>query len=187
MRIAPILAVLALAAAGCSSSTPKPAAAPAPAVIDSTAPAPASSTPAPAAAARLKLGTAATLTTPSGPLEVTVLKVVDPAKPKESYIYPTAGEHWVGIQFRFVNKGTKPIIDSPMAGLEASDAQDQRQGSFPDQDIAAGPMIDPIYGLHLQPGDTTVGYIVYGVSDGTKLVRIRYTPAGGSSAQWSLS
>jgi len=190
MRITVILAAVALAAAGCSSSTSKPPA-PAAAAAAGSAPAAAASSPsAPAstaAAVKLKVGATATLTTPSGPLEVTIVKLVDPAKPKESYIYPTKGEHWIGVQLKLVNKGTTAFVDSPLLGLDAADAQGQPQNSFPDQEIAAGPMIDPLAGVRVEPGDTTLGYLVYSVPDGTKLARFTFAPPGSSAAQWTLS
>lgn len=171
MRKIPIMAALALALAGCSSTTSA-----------SSAP-----TPSATAAAKLSVGSTATLTTPSGPVEVTLVRVVDPAPPKESYIKPLAGERWIGVQFKIVNKGTKLFVDSPMAGLAAADPQGQPEDSFPDQEIAAGPMIDPLAGVRLQPGDTTLGFIVYSLPEGTKMARIQYTPKGGSTAEWVLS
>jgi len=171
MRKTLITAMLALAVAGCSS----------------TAAAPTGKAPTTAAAAKLSIGSTATLSTPSGPIEVTLVQVVDPATPKEPYMKPTSGERWIGVQFKIVNKGSSQFVDSPMGGLAAADPQGQPEDEFPDQEISAGPMIDPLAGIHLQPGDTTLGFIVYSLPVGTKMARIQYTPKGGSTAEWVLS
>jgi hypothetical protein len=119
-------------------------------------------------------------------LEVVVVSVVDPAAPKESYIYPAAGERWVGLQLSFTNKGTSAFIDQPLLGIDAADDKDQPQSSFPDQNVAAGALLDPLYGIRLLPGDTTAGYLVYSVPNGTRLARFSFTPPGGSTAEWTL-
>lgn len=180
MRKTVIIAALAFTIAGCSSTTPAPSG---PTQPTSGGAAPASST---SGTTKLSIGSTATLSTPSGPLDVTVVQVVDPATPAESYIHPTAGERWIGVQFKFVNRGTKLFTDSPLAGLSAADPQGQPEDSYPDQEISAGPMIDPVAGVRLQPGDTTLGFIVYSLPGNTKMARIQYTPKGGSTAEWAL-
>lgn len=179
-----IAAAVVLLAAGCSSSASKPVSSPA-AVPDSTtsqASAPAVVT---SAAAQLnKLGSAVTVKTSTGTLEVTALKVVDPAKPAQSNLTLTSGR-WVAVQFRFTNKGPG-AASGPLYGMRGLDAQSQPIEVQADAEIAAGPSIDVMAGLNLAPGDSLLGYITFRVPTGVKMVRVQYAPPGGSMAQWSL-
>lgn len=189
MRIASILAVLALAVAGCSSSTSKP---PAPAAAGSSpappasASSPAAAPPATTAAAKLKVGGTATLTTPSGPLEITLVKIVDPASAEKSGRRPAAGEKYVAVQFKFVNKGTMLVTDD-FHGIRAADGQDQPVNVQADVETDAGATIDVFQGLKLAQGDTTLGYITFHMPTSTKIVRIQYTLSGGGTAEWTLN
>lgn len=173
MRII-IAAAVALLAAACSSTSSKPVAQLAP-----------TTTVAAAAAQHNGLGSTITVKTKSGPVDVTPLKVVDPAKPANPDMHISSGR-WTAVQFRFVNKGTMSVSEN-FYGLSASDAQGQQIRIQADADVAAGPSIEILSGLHLGPGDTLLGYITFEVPDGARLARIQYSPPGGSMAEWTLT
>jgi uncharacterized lipoprotein YajG len=170
MRIIIVIAAVLLAAA-CSSGGSKPAGQLPP-------------TNAPAAAQNNSVGSTITVKTKSGPVDVTPVQIVDPATPANPNMSVTSGR-WVAVQFRFVNKGPAQVLDN-FYGLSASDAQGQQIRIQANADVAAGPSIEVLSGLHLGPSDTLLGYITFEVPDGAKLARIQYTPQGGTMAEWKL-
>lgn len=186
MRIAPILAVLALtttAAAGCSSSASKPSAQPLAPATGTSAPAAAASSPAPAKAS---VGTVQEVrTADGGKLQVTVVKVVDPATSSTEGLRPADGERWVAVQLKIANTGAKAVTDN-LYGFRIADAQGQAVNIQADAETTAGPMLDVLQGLNLAPGDATLGFITLHLPMAAKLARIQYSPQGGTTAQWTL-
>lgn len=178
MRRSVIAAAVLLLAAGCSSSGSKAAVSQTPALS-------ATSSQASAAAQLNKLGSTAEVKTATGTLDVTALKVVDPAKPAESTLKLNGGDRWVAVQFRFTNKGPG-AASGPLYGMRGLDAQNRPISVQADAEIAAGPSISTLAGLNLAPGDSLLGYVTFRVPEGAKLVRVQYAPPGGSMAVWTI-
>lgn len=178
VRTAAVAGVV-LLLAGCSSSS-KPAAT-APAAASSTA----VSAPAAAPASHASLGTPQTLKFSGGTATMTVLKVVDPAKPTQGHEDP--GVRDVAVQLKFVNSGPGTFATGTMMTLLAFDADGQILEEHSDWPTSAGPELNTIIGVNAAAGDTQSGFVTFIVPAGAKLARLQFTPPGGSMVEWKLS
>ena len=120
--LAAIAAVAALTISACDSGTTvtdKPNTA-TPKAASSSKPAAEPSTAAPAPAG---VGDTITLkgSEDGSQLDVTVVKVADPARSSDEYTSPEDGNRWVGVQFRLLNSGSKAYGDSPANGAQIYD------------------------------------------------------------------
>lgn len=119
-------------------------------------------------------------------LDVTVVKVVDPAKPGDEFTEPESGKRFVGIQFKLTNTGNKAYADSPANGAQITDEQGQQfQPTF--ADISAGPSMSS--DVRLKPGASALGYITFEVPKGSKAATVQFTMSSGMADQtgeWKL-
>ncbi|MFJ9759909.1 DUF4352 domain-containing protein [Streptomyces sp. NPDC101149] len=122
-----------------------------------------------------------------GKLDVTVVKVVDNAKPGDEFTEPSAGKRFYGVQFQLVNAGKKAYSDSPSNGAQISDAQGQQfQATI--ADITAGPSMSS--DVRLKPGAKALGWIVFEVPKGVKPSAVQFTMDSGFSddtGEWKLN
>jgi hypothetical protein len=123
--------------------------------------------------------------TGGGALQVTLVKIVDPAAPDNEFLTPSAGTHFVAVQLRIVNKGTAAYSDDPQMETKVKDAEGE---SFAINfgGTTAGTAMDP--GLNLAPGDTALGFLTFQVPDGKKITQVQYSVSlfGGNVAQWTI-
>lgn len=119
-------------------------------------------------------------------LDVTVVKVVDPAKSSDEFTTPESGNRFVGVQFRLVNTGSKAYSDSPSNGAQIADSQGQQfESTF--ADITAGPSMSS--DVKLRPGAKALGWIVFEVPKGSKAAIVQFTMDSGFAEQtgeWKL-
>ncbi|MFC7307873.1 DUF4352 domain-containing protein [Streptomyces monticola] len=119
-------------------------------------------------------------------LDVTVVKVADPAKSGDEFSSPQAGNRSVGVQFQLVNTGGKPYADSPQNGAQLADAKGQQfESTF--ADITAGPSMSS--DVKLRPGAKALGWVVFEVPKGAKPVTAQFAMDSGfadESGQWNL-
>lgn len=146
--------------------------------------APTVSTPTPAG-----IGSTLTLVgnTPGQKLDVTVVKVVDPAGAENQYSTPEAGTRYVAVQFRLHNTGTVVYQDSPTNGARLIDQQGQQFRPSP-YDSAAGPGFGG--SVTVIPGDTALGYITFQVPTASTPAKVQFTLDSGfgpSTGQWTVS
>lgn len=177
-------AVLALTLAACSSSTSKPAS---PGTASTTSPGAvaAAATPAAGAAKHAVLGTPQTLKFTGGTATMTVLTVVDPAKPTQGS--EKAGIRDAAVQIRIVGNGPAVFTSGAMITLQGFDAAGQRLQKHLAWPTSAGPELDALTGVTVAAGDTEQGFVVFEVPDGAKVARLQYTPPGGAMVEWALS
>ncbi|MEU6595160.1 DUF4352 domain-containing protein [Streptomyces sp. NPDC046881] len=120
-------------------------------------------------------------------LDVTVVKVADPAKSGDEFTTPESGNRFVGVQFKLVNTGTAAYADSPGNGAQITDADGQQfQSTF--ADITAGPSMSS--DVKLKPGGKALGWIVFEVPKGSKTATVQFTMDSGMANQtgeWKLS
>jgi hypothetical protein len=120
-------------------------------------------------------------------LDVTVVKVVDPAKGADEFTTPGSGKRYVGIQFRLVNTGSVAYNDSPSNGAQVSDADGQQfESAF--ADISAGPSMSS--DVKLKPGGKALGWIVFEVPKASKVSVVQFGMDSGFAEQtgeWKLS
>jgi hypothetical protein len=119
-------------------------------------------------------------------LDVTVKKIDDPAKPKDEFFSPEAGNRWIGVQFELVNTGSKVYDDSPGNGTQVADSEGQRfSGVF--ADIKAGPSMAS--SVKLAPGDKALGWLVFEAPKASKIATVQFGMNSGFSdqtGQWKL-
>ncbi|WP_316750024.1 DUF4352 domain-containing protein [Streptomyces herbicida] len=120
-------------------------------------------------------------------LDVTVVKVADPAKSSDEFTTPESGKRFVGVQFKLVNTGTAAYSDSPGNGAQITDADGQQfESTF--ADITAGPAMSS--DVKLKPGAKALGWIVFEVPKGSKAATVQFTLDSGMADQtgeWKLS
>ncbi|WP_326771349.1 DUF4352 domain-containing protein [Streptomyces sp. NBC_01445] len=119
-------------------------------------------------------------------LDVTVVKVVDPAKSSDDFMTPESGKRWIGVQFKLVNSGTKAYNDSPSNGAQVADAEGQQfQSTF--GDITAGPSMSS--SVKLTPGGKALGWIVFEAPTSSKVTQVQFAMDSGFSdqtGQWGI-
>lgn len=175
------VAVLVLTLAACSSSTSKPATTPTSAAGVAGPATPAATS----VAAHPGLGTPQTLKYAGGTATMTVLTVVDPAKPTQGS--EKAGIRDVAVQIRIVGNGPAAFTSGAMITLQGFDAAGQRLQKHLAWPTSAGPELDALTGVTVAAGDTEQGFVAFEVPDGAKVVRLQYTPPGGTMVEWTLS
>ncbi|MEU7057725.1 DUF4352 domain-containing protein [Streptomyces sp. NPDC046197] len=119
-------------------------------------------------------------------LDVTVVKVVDPAKSADEFTVPADGKRFVGLQFRLVNTGTKAYGDSPANGVQIADEQGQ-QFDTTFADITAGQSMSS--DVRLKPGAKALGWIVFEVPKGVKPATAQFAMDSGfadQTGEWKL-
>jgi hypothetical protein len=113
-------------------------------------------------------------------LDVTVVKVADPAKSANEFLEPDSGKRLVGVQFQLVNTGKAAYSDSPSNGAQVADSEGQQfDSTF--ADITAGPSMSS--GLKLKPGAKGLGWIVFEVPKAAKLDTVQFTMDSGFADQ----
>ncbi|WP_306191300.1 DUF4352 domain-containing protein [Streptomyces sp. MK5] len=119
-------------------------------------------------------------------LDVTLVKVADPAKPADDFTEPESGKRFVGVQFKLVNTGKAAYSDSPSNGAQVADTEGQ-QFDATIADITAGPSMSS--DLRLKPGAKGLGWIVFEVPKGAKVSTVQFTMDSGfadQTGEWKL-
>ncbi|CAL9366181.1 DUF4352 domain-containing protein [Streptomyces sp. enrichment culture] len=120
-------------------------------------------------------------------LDVTVVKVADPAKSADQFMEPDAGKRWVGVQFKLVNTGEAAYSDSPSNGAQVADSEGQ-QFDTTFGDITAGPTMAS--SVKLKPGAQGLGWVVFEVPEAAKLATVQFTMDSGfadQTGEWKLA
>ncbi|MFF0108004.1 DUF4352 domain-containing protein [Streptomyces hirsutus] len=119
-------------------------------------------------------------------LDVTVVKVADPAKSADEFMEPASGKRLVGVQFQLVNTGEAAYSDSPSNGAQVADSEGQQfDATF--GDITAGPSMAS--GLKLKPGAKGLGWIVFEIPETAKVDTVQFTMDSGfadKTGEWKL-
>jgi hypothetical protein len=119
-------------------------------------------------------------------LDVTVVKVADPAKSADEFMEPASGKRFVGVQFQLVNTGKAAYSDSPSNGAQVADTEGQQfDATF--GDITAGPSMAS--NLKLKPGAKGLGWIVFEVPEAAKADTVQFTMDSGfadKTGEWKL-
>ncbi|MEV6480127.1 DUF4352 domain-containing protein [Streptomyces sp. NPDC051576] len=118
-------------------------------------------------------------------LDVTVVKVVDPAGAKQ-YETPSPGNHLVAVQFKLKNTGTAVYKDSPSNGATVIDKKGQRfPASF--NDSTAGPSFPG--NVTIGTGKTALGFITFEVPRASRVVTVQFAMNSGFSddvGEWQV-
>ncbi len=125
---------------------------------------------------------------PEERVDVTVVKVVDPATAKESFSSPKAGSRLVAVQFRLRNTGTAVYEDSPSNGARLIDSEGQQFTASAATDTTAGPGFPG--SVTVTPGDTALGYLTFVIPTASRVAKIQFTLDSGfasSTGQWTVA
>ncbi len=178
LAIIPVAAcVLALAACGVTTSVSH---ASSPAAAKSTRLAAPSSSPSPTGNTTGSVGDTATFTdsTDGWSYSATLVKVVDPAQPDNSFDAADSGKRLVGAEFVLKGLTGNATDDANSdAVIQGSDRQ-LYQPSF--GGLAAGTNFDSGT-FSLTPGSTETGWVAFEVPDGVKVAKIQWNPSLVSS------
>jgi hypothetical protein len=120
-------------------------------------------------------------------MAVTVVRVVDPAKPTHSIFGPKKGNHLVAIRIEFINSGTKMYSDISCTGAALIDDKLHRYGAYgADFTGFVGPgFASP----KIAPGGKRAGYITFEVPDGRTPIIFQFrldSGLGPDMGLWSL-
>lgn len=119
-------------------------------------------------------------------LDITVIKVVDPARAENSILGPGSGKHLAAVQFRMKNTGTAEYTDAPLLGAAVIDQKDQR---FSPSLIPSTAGAEFPGSIRLRPGATALGFLTFEVPDGSRIVTVQYTMNSGLSddtGEWKV-
>jgi len=119
-------------------------------------------------------------------LDVTVTKVVNPARAEDAYLTPSAGDHLVAVQFRLKNTGTALYNDSPSNGAAVVDKDGQRFDASLDP-TAAG--VEFPGSVTIRPGGKALGYVTFEVPNGSAVTAVQFSMDSGFSddvGEWAV-
>jgi len=177
--------VLSLAACASTtvSRTPAPDAAPASALASQAGP---PSSPAPSDTTTGHLGDTFQITddTDGWSYSVTLVKILDPAQPSDSFNTAGAGKRLVGAEFKLTGiTGNAQDDSNNDAAMQGADSQ---LYSPVFDTLAAGTNFDS-GNFSLRPGSTEIGWVAFEVPDGVKVAEVQWNPSlTGSPATWVI-
>ena len=120
-------------------------------------------------------------------MDVTVVKVVDPAKPTHSVFGRKQGNHIVAIRIELINSGTKMYSDTSSTAAALIDDKLHRYDAY-DADFTG--LVGPGFGSpKIAPGDKRAGSITFEVPDGTTPMIFQFSLDSGfgpDTGLWSL-
>lgn len=175
-------AVIALTTMGASSCDPgttvNQPSTPAP----STAPSAAAS----AAAAAAHVGATLTLNGSSGEkLQVTLVKMVDPAHPTNQFVAPPAGMREVAVELRFKNVGSAAYSESLLLDATVLDAASRSYSVDISGDTTAGPGF-PSDLVSIAAAESADGFLTFRVPTATPVTQVKLSASafGGDKGEW---
>ncbi|MFJ9899751.1 DUF4352 domain-containing protein [Streptomyces sp. NPDC091280] len=118
-------------------------------------------------------------------LDVTVVKVVDPAG-AGPYDHPSSGKRFVSVQFRLKNTGTAVYKDSPSNGTTVIDKDGQRFSASLNNSTAGPPFPGSVT---VGTGKTALGFITFEVPTASRIVSVQFAMNSGFSddvGEWQL-
>ncbi|MDX3380150.1 DUF4352 domain-containing protein [Streptomyces niveiscabiei] len=121
-------------------------------------------------------------------LDVTVIKVVEPAGVEPSFFKIRPENHLVAVQLRLKNTGTGVYDDAPWIGASVVDASNQRFNTSMLTPTTAG--VELPGSITLRPGATALGYLCFEVPDNSRVVTVQYSMNSGFSddvGEWAVS
>lgn len=125
---------------------------------------------------------------PGEQVQVTVVKVVNPAPAANEFSAADSGKQIVGVQVKIVNTGSISYSDAPDNDAKLKDAAGQQYDVAIGKDTGAGAMLGS--DVKLAPGDSALGFVDFEVPTGTTLQTFQFTPDSSfapDTGQWSLA
>lgn len=123
----------------------------------------------------------------SNTADVTVLKVVDPAKSSNEYLQPEEGKRYVSVQFQIKPTGSAAYGEAPWSGAKVVDTQGQSFGPSLAETTAGPAFPTP---TNIAPGDTGKGFVTFEIPKDVKLDKIQFALDNGFAnqvGQWKIA
>lgn len=156
---------------------------------------PEASTSASAAATAAHVGTTLTLngSTVGEKMEVTLVKVVDPAQSANQFLQPTPGMREIALELRYKNVGSTTYSPSVLGDVTvideashsySSDFENTTAGTFP------GLPGFPFGLVNIAPGESTDGFATFQIPRGTPVTQVKLTvdlvggALGADTGEW---
>jgi len=178
--------VLSLAACASTtvSRTPAPDTAPASAPASQAAPPSPSAPPSDTTTGHIGDTFKVTDDTSGWSYSVTLVKILDPAQPSDSFNTAGAGKRLVGAEFKLTGiTGNAQDDSNNDAAMQGADSQ---LYSPVFDTLAAGTNFDS-GNFSLRPGSTEIGWVAFEVPDGVKVAEVQWNPSlTGSPATWVI-
>ena len=149
-------------------------------------PAPSSSSAPAAVAAAAHVGATLTLNGASGEkLQVTLVKMVDPAPAANQFTAPAAGMRSIATELRYKNIGTVAYSESILTDVTVLDAASHSYTIDIAGDTSAGPGF-PSDLVSLTAGESADGLVVFQVPTATKVTQVKLNVSlfGGDKGEW---
>ncbi|WP_189174586.1 DUF4352 domain-containing protein [Streptomyces lasiicapitis] len=121
-------------------------------------------------------------------LDVTLVKVVDPARAANQFATPEAGNRFVAVQFRLKNTGEASYKDAPGNGAELVDGDGQHFSASLYAPTKAGPPFPGTVSVTI--GDTALGYLTFELPAAAEPVTAQFSMNSGFSddvGEWDLT
>ena len=118
-------------------------------------------------------------------LDVTVVKVVDPAGARQ-YDHPSSGDRFVSVQFKLKNTGTAVYKDSPSNGATVIDKDGQRFSASLNNSTA-GPSFPG--SVTISARKTALGFMTFEVPTASRVVTVQFAMDSGFSddvGEWQV-
>jgi hypothetical protein len=129
------------------------------------------------------IGQAVQLDTDSAHASVIAVRVVDPGQPSSQFETPSAGDRYVGVEFKITNTGAGPFQPEPDSDVTAIDSQAHSYSST-FADLAGCPSFAS--SLTLNAGEVADGCVTFAVPTGAVLSKIQFTAQSGGTAEWDV-
>jgi hypothetical protein len=120
------------------------------------------------------------------PVQVTLVKVVNPAQGADQFSVPVGSGQFVGVQLRIVFGGTSPVTLNAAGATILEDAQGNLY-----QPTVANILNCPAFNNNptVRPGKPVLGCVTFDVDPAPKITEVLFTPGGqfgNVSAEWNL-
>ena len=145
-------------------------------------------TPSHAAASAAHVGATLTLngTDPGEKLQITLVRVVDPAPPANQYEAPAAGMREIALELRYKNVGSATYNQSILTDVTVLDQAFHSYSIDIAGDTSAGPGF-PSDEVNIAPGETADGLVTFQVPTGTPVSEVKVEldyGFGGDTGEW---
>lgn len=118
-------------------------------------------------------------------VEVTLVKVVDPDSSNDGFSEPPAGDRYVSLQFKILNRGSSTYQDDRLVEISATGSSGQSMQQDFLTSTSAGLQLPS--SVNLTSGGTSLGYVTFDVPKGDFVAQVQYQVSFlGNVDQWQV-
>jgi hypothetical protein len=122
---------------------------------------------------------------------VTFLKVIDPARATEQFVTQTAGNRFVGLEFRLVSQGSglfpgaDSVLDVTAKGSNSVNYTSVKSEAYTSNIVGCKNFDNEKAAL--ARGQSLTGCVVFTIPDGVKVAKVTYSEPGGTKGAWNVT